>query len=90
MFNGYRNLLNATSNVVLHEWALDLNISLKSLTFQIAHTSIIMHFHCHKTSLYVHVTNVIFQQNINHVQKQCFEAIAKIIDEFERDFLPKA
>jgi len=90
MFNGYWNLLNGTSNVVMHVWALDLNTSLKTLSFQIAHTSIMMHFHCHKTSLYVHVTNVIFQQNINHVQKQCFEAIAKIIDEFERDFLPKA
>jgi hypothetical protein len=48
-----------------------------------------MHFYCHKTSLYVHVTNIIFQQNINHVQKQCFETIAKIIDELESDFLPK-
>jgi hypothetical protein len=79
MFNGYRNLLNGTLNVVVHVWALDLNTSLKTLSFQIAHTSIMMHFHCHKTSLYVHVINVIFQHSINHVQKQCFEIIVKII-----------
>lgn len=75
--------------MVVHVWALHLNTSLKTLSFQIAHTSIMMHFHCHKTSVYVHVTNVIFQQSINHVQKQCFEVVAKIIDELESDFLPK-
>jgi hypothetical protein len=63
MVNGYQNLLNGTSNVVVHEWALDILVW-KTLSFQIAHTSIMMHFHCYKTSLYVHVTNVIFQHNI--------------------------
>jgi hypothetical protein len=52
----------------MHEWALDLNISLKTLSFQIAHTSIMIDFHCHKTSLYVYVTSIIFRQSINHVQ----------------------
>jgi hypothetical protein len=33
VFNGYRNLLNGTSNVVVHEWAFDLNVGLENLSF---------------------------------------------------------
>jgi hypothetical protein len=33
VFNAYQNLLNETSNVVVHEWAPDLNIGLENLSF---------------------------------------------------------
>jgi hypothetical protein len=33
VINGYRNLLNGTSDVVVHEWASDLNICLENLSF---------------------------------------------------------
>jgi hypothetical protein len=57
VFNGYENLLNGTSNVV----APNLNIGLEILNFQIANTSIMTHFHCFETFVYVLVTHVIFQ-----------------------------
>jgi len=57
MFNGHYNLLNGTLNVVVNEWTLNLNICLENLSFKIASSSIMMHFHCLETSLcaYVHV-----------------------------------
>ncbi len=33
VFNGYWNLSNGTSNVVVQEWAFDLNIVLKNFSF---------------------------------------------------------
>jgi hypothetical protein len=33
VFNGYLNLLNGTSNVVVQEWASNLNIGLENLSF---------------------------------------------------------
>ncbi len=43
VFNGYENLPNGTLDVVVHEWALNLNTSLENLGFQIASTSIMMY-----------------------------------------------
>jgi hypothetical protein len=51
VFHGYRNLLNETSNVVVHEWAPDLNMGLKNLSFRIVEISIMMHCRCPKTAL---------------------------------------
>jgi hypothetical protein len=50
VFNGYRNLLNGTLDVVVHEWALNLNIGLEKLNFKIDDSSIMMHFHYLETS----------------------------------------
>jgi hypothetical protein len=61
VFNGYWNLLNGTSNVVVHEWAPNLNISLKNLSFQITNISIMIHSCYLETFVYVHVICVIFQ-----------------------------
>jgi hypothetical protein len=71
VFNGYHNLLNGTSDMVVHEWVHDLNTSLENLSFQIVGTFIMMHYWCPETPVYVPVTRVIFQQTINQVQKQC-------------------
>jgi hypothetical protein len=65
VFNGYHNLMNATFDMVVHEWAHDLNTSFENLSFQITSISIMMHYWCIETSIYVHVTHVIFQQTIN-------------------------
>jgi hypothetical protein len=69
VFNGYHNLLNGTSNMLVHEWAHDSNIGFENLSFQIASTSIMMHYWCLETSIYVHVTHVIFQHTISQVQR---------------------
>jgi hypothetical protein len=69
VFNGYHNLLNGTSDMVVHEWAHDLNIGFENLSFQIACISVTMHYWCLKTLVYVPITHVIFQQTINQVQK---------------------
>jgi hypothetical protein len=42
-FHRYRNLLNETSNVVVHEWAPNLKMGLENLSFQIVGISIMMH-----------------------------------------------
>jgi hypothetical protein len=73
VFNGYQNLLNGKSNVVAHKWAFDLNIGLKNLSFLIVSIFIMLHSYCFKTSPYVQVTHVSFQQNSNHVQKECLK-----------------
>jgi hypothetical protein len=65
VFNGYCNLLNGTSNIVAPEWARDLNIGFENLSFRIVGISIMMHDWCPETSVYVHVTFVIFQRTIN-------------------------
>jgi hypothetical protein len=69
VFNGYYNLLNGRLNMVVHEWADDLNTSFENLNFQITSNSIMMHYWCLETSIYAHVTHVIFQQTINKVQR---------------------
>jgi hypothetical protein len=51
VFNGYQNLLNGTLDVVVHEWAPNLNIGLGKLNLKIDDSSIMMHFHCLETSL---------------------------------------
>jgi len=65
VFNGYCNLLNGTSNMVVHEWEHDLNTGVENLSFQIDGIFIMMHYWCLETSLYVLITCVIFQQSIN-------------------------
>jgi hypothetical protein len=69
VFNGYRNLLNGTLDMVVHEWAYDLNIGFENLSFQITGISIMMDYWCIETSIYAHVIHVIFQQTINQVQR---------------------
>jgi hypothetical protein len=73
--------MNGTSNVVVHEQALDLNTSLENSTFQIVDSSIMLHYHCLETSFYVFITHVTFQQTINNVQRKCFKIIVKVNDE---------
>jgi hypothetical protein len=51
VFNGYQNLLNGALDVVVHEWALNLNIGLEKLNFKIDDSSIMLHFRCFETSL---------------------------------------
>jgi hypothetical protein len=46
VFDGYHNLLNGTSDMVLHEWAHDLNTGFENLSFWIVGTSIMMHCLC--------------------------------------------
>jgi hypothetical protein len=71
VFNGYQNLImNETLNVVVHEWALDLNTSLENSNFKIVDSAIMLHYHYFETSFYVFITYVIFQQTINNVQRQ--------------------
>jgi hypothetical protein len=57
---GIWNSLNVTLNVMVHEWALDLNIGLKNLSFKIASSCIVMDFGCFETSFYVLTIHVIF------------------------------
>ncbi len=33
VFHGYQNLLNETFDMVVHEWAIDLNTELENLSF---------------------------------------------------------
>jgi hypothetical protein len=87
VFNGYHNLLNGTLNIVVHEWAHDLNTSFENSSFQIDGTFIMMHYWCLEKSVYVHVIFVIVQHTINQVQRQCFKVITKLNDELEKLFL---
>jgi len=50
VFNGYQNLLNGTLDVVVHEWAPNLNIGSEKLNFKIDNNSIVIHFHRLETS----------------------------------------
>jgi len=45
-----------------------------------------MHDWCPKTSVYVHVTCVIFKHTINWMQKQCSEIITTLSDDLEKWF----
>jgi hypothetical protein len=69
VFNGYQNLFNGILNVVVHEWAFDLNTSLKNLSFQIVGISIMMHFSCLETFVYVPMTHAILYHTVNNLQK---------------------
>jgi hypothetical protein len=60
VFNGYRNSLNGTSNVVVHEWPFDLNIGLENLSFRIVGISIMMHACYLETFIYVLMAHAIF------------------------------
>jgi hypothetical protein len=66
VFNGYQNLMNGTLNVVVHEWAPNLNNSLENSSVKIVDRSIMLHYH---VSLYIFIICVIFQQTINNVQR---------------------
>jgi hypothetical protein len=44
------------------------------MSFEIANSFVIIHSHCFEMSFYVLMVYVIFQQTINNVQRQCFEA----------------
>jgi hypothetical protein len=46
--------------VMVHEWALDLNIDLKNLSFKIVSSCIIMDFCYFETSLYRLMIHVVF------------------------------
>jgi hypothetical protein len=46
VFDGYHNLLNGTSNMVVHEWAHDLNSGFENLSFWIVGTPTMMHYLC--------------------------------------------
>jgi hypothetical protein len=87
VLNGYQKVQNGTLDVMLHEWALHLNTSLESLSFQIVGTSMMMHSHGLEIFVYVHVICAIFQQTINNVQRHCFEGETKANDELKKCFL---
>jgi hypothetical protein len=53
--------LNETSNVVVYEWALNLNIRLGNFNFQIVGIFVMMHYCCFETTLYVFMFHVLFQ-----------------------------
>jgi hypothetical protein len=69
LFNGYQNLMNGTLNVMVHEWAPNLNTRLENSSFKIVGSSIMLHNHYLETSLYVFIICVTFQQTINNVQR---------------------
>jgi hypothetical protein len=87
VLNGYQKVQNETLDVVLHEWAFNLNTSLENLSFQIVGTSMMMHSHHLEIFVYVHVICAIFQPTINNVQRHCFEATTKVNNELEKHFL---
>jgi hypothetical protein len=69
VFHGYQNLFNETFNVVVHEWAFDLNTKLENLNFWITGKFfVMMHFHCPKTTLFVPMIHALFQHTMNNVQ----------------------
>jgi hypothetical protein len=61
--------MNGTLNVVVHEWAPNLNTSLENSSFRIVDSSIMLHNHCLETSLYIFIICVTFQRTINDVQR---------------------
>jgi hypothetical protein len=83
---GTKKIQNGTLDVVVHEWAPNLNTSLENLSFYIVGTSMMMHSHCLEISVYVHVICTIFQQTINNVQRHCFESATKVNNELENVF----
>jgi hypothetical protein len=86
VFHGYQNLLNETSDVVVHEWAPDLNTRLENLSFWIISISIMIHCHCLEITLFVLVIRVFFQHTMNNVQMQCSQVATKVSDELEKQF----
>jgi hypothetical protein len=72
VFNGYQNLFHGTLNVVVHEWAPDLNIGLENLSFQIVGIFNMMHVCCVDMTFYVFVIHVIFQANHQPCAKTMF------------------
>jgi hypothetical protein len=46
VFDGYHNLLNGTSDMVVHEQAHDLNKGFENLSFWIVGTPTMMHYLC--------------------------------------------
>jgi hypothetical protein len=61
-----------TLDVAVHEWAPNLNTSVENLKF-----SYCWDFH-YDALLCVPKTCVLFQQNVNDIQRMCFEAIVKV------------
>jgi hypothetical protein len=43
VFIGYQNFLSGTLDVVVHEWAPNLNIGMENLSFHVVGISIMMH-----------------------------------------------
>ncbi len=67
VFHGYQKTLNGTFDVVVHEWALNLNIRLGNFSFQIVGIFVMMHYRCFETTLYVPMFCALFQQCANEV-----------------------
>jgi hypothetical protein len=60
VFIGYRNFLSGTLDVVVHEWAPNLNIGMENLSFHVVGISIMMHCCPPYTLFYVLMTRVLF------------------------------
>jgi hypothetical protein len=60
VFTRYQNLLTWTLDVVVLEWALDLNIGMENLSFCNIGVSIVMHCCYLKTLFYVPMICAIF------------------------------
>lgn len=58
-------LVSETLSVALHEWALDLNVYFKNLSFCIVGISIMMQYYCLQTTFYVPMTCIIFENTIH-------------------------
>jgi hypothetical protein len=46
--------------------------------------SIMMHYHCFETTLFVPMTRALFQHTMNNVQMQCSQVVTKVNDELEK------
>jgi len=67
VFIRYQNFLIGTLDVVVHEWAPNLNMGMENLCFCIAKISIMMHSHYPQTLFYVPMIHALFQQTMNDV-----------------------
>lgn len=65
-----------------------LNTCVKNLSFFITDISIMMHYYYLQIFLYVPTIHIFFQQIINS-SKVVFKIVAKVSDEFEKNFLPQ-
>jgi hypothetical protein len=67
VFHGYQKKLNEIFDVVVHEWAFNLNIKLGNFSVQNVGIFVMMHYGCFETTLYVPMSHAFFQQCANEV-----------------------
>jgi hypothetical protein len=67
VFTGYQNFFIKTLDVVVHEWAPNLNIGMENLCFCITNIFIMMHPRYPQKLFYVPMICALFQQTMNDV-----------------------